>query len=280
MINSKTRKIAIIDFERSHKTNDSKLMLADLQELFGHCSGITLSDPYDASWDMCEIQGVANLLHPFFSTKAIVSKNNIECDDHTIYSVQIKPKAKQIVLPFFQTNSFIPDQMLIFSLLPVCTCFVNETFEQKNKGCIYCNSAFNGSTGDFMRNGKNYSLVLNIINQVDWCQIRSIISSARFYIRIQQNMTINIITENDDLKYWLRSNVSIDEFSDVCKTNKPPGLSYFLMQGVLYSHAFVPSKNHFNQKMKKFLISNRKAIWTRKIYKSLQCKSLNLMDCY
>ena len=280
LINSKTKKIALIDFERSHKTNDPRLMLADLQELFGHCSGITLSDPYDASWDMCEIQGVANLLHPFFSTKAILSKNNSDCVDHTLYSVQIKPKPKQVLIPFFQQNFFKPEQMLIFSLLPVCTCFVNETFDQKNKGCIYCKSSFNECTGNFMRSGKNYSLVLNTINEVEWPQIRSIISNARFYIRIQQNMTIKIISENDDLKYWLRSNVSIDEFSDVYKTNKPPGLSYFLMQRVLYLHAFVPSKRSFMQRLKKFLNHNKKATLFGKIYKSLQRENLNLMDCY
>jgi hypothetical protein len=105
MLDLPTWRVYAIDPERSFPSTDAIQQFLDVQELFGHASGLLLSLQKPTQWDMQDVNAVLSKLHP-----------------------ELSP-------PSFDTD--------YFHFLPVCCCFVHEQQKARLQGCRQCNSEFN-----------------------------------------------------------------------------------------------------------------------------------------
>ena len=112
-------RVYVIDFERTFESICPKLQLLDLQELFGHATGLIVAPYKPHQWDMLDIMGVASQMHPSY-----VSGQN---------------KQQQKVTPNSNNNNDDDDDVL--RLLPLCNCFACGHLSERIDGCAMCQSA-------------------------------------------------------------------------------------------------------------------------------------------
>lgn len=127
-----------IDFERSFATDLPVQHLLDLQECFGHFSGMLLSPLGNHEWDMRDIFGVYYHRHP-------------------LLAVRDSPTPKRGCVHMYSRRSTL-------FLLPVCTCFTCPTKKLRLKGCVFCKSALNQDSSKWV--AEKFEEVLEDIR--DW----------------------------------------------------------------------------------------------------------------
>jgi hypothetical protein len=103
LLNTKTWRVVAIDVERAFPSMDVAQHLMDMQELFGHATGLILSTAVCGGWDMLDIFGVSMGLHPELGDAA---RDNV------------------------------------MRMLPICTCFACDKSEERLDGCAKCQSDF------------------------------------------------------------------------------------------------------------------------------------------
>ena len=111
-----------IDFERSFASTLPDQHLLDLQECFGHFSGVLLNPIRANDWDMRDIFGLYYYRHPLGARGGKCSKHHLHSRRKTLY------------------------------MLPVCMCFTCPTEELRLQGCAFCRSASNQQSARFMAN--------------------------------------------------------------------------------------------------------------------------------
>ena len=112
VLDRKNWRVYAIDVERTFQSEDLVQQFMDIQEVFGHASSLLINE---FSWDMQEIMGVACKLHPRLSNKNI--RDGLDC----------------------------------FNMLPVCSCFTEETQEGRLEGCMACKSPFNRQSAELFQ---------------------------------------------------------------------------------------------------------------------------------
>ncbi len=127
------KRVYAIDFERSFASDDPVQHLLDLQEFFGHFSGILLNPLRVHEWDMRDIFGLYYYRHPLLTRGSVSTSSNFSRRD-TMY------------------------------LLPICTCFTCPTAELRNKGCQFCKSPLNTQSAKYM--AENFDAVIKDLS--DW----------------------------------------------------------------------------------------------------------------
>jgi hypothetical protein len=145
VLDPKTWRVYAIDMERSFSSNDAVQHMLDIQELFGHASGLIVSYSSGHHWDMDDIWGVAAKLHPLLRSS---SKKKCLLQDTSV-----------------------------LHMLPVCTCFVEEEEEDKVMGCICCRSKKNVQTANFFKN-HGFTHIQNLF-QMSLKAVRTYVSAAR-----------------------------------------------------------------------------------------------------
>ena len=103
MLDTVSWRVCLIDSERSFRSTEPTQYLLDTQETFGHATGLLLAMTERSSWDMSDIWGVMVQMHP-----AVCSTGPALCN-----------------------------------FMPVCTCFVYDDQEERERGCRMCSSRFN-----------------------------------------------------------------------------------------------------------------------------------------
>jgi hypothetical protein len=134
-------KIYAIDFERSFATQDKVLHLLDIQEFFGHCSGILLHQIRNNSWDMRDIFGIYYYRHPLLSRGG-----GIAADD------------------CWYTKSSNFSRRKTLYMLPVCFCFTSNNEALRTEGCAFCKSHTNTLSASFV--SERFNEVINDLS--DW----------------------------------------------------------------------------------------------------------------
>jgi hypothetical protein len=130
VLNKDTWRVYVIDVERSFRSDDPVQHFLDIQELFGHATGLIISRSNRMKWDFNDILGVACKLHPSISRD--IFNSGMRSDDDT-------KKASA------------------FAMLPVCHCFSRTTPEERKMGCSYCLSDVNEMTSlDFYKRIDDY----------------------------------------------------------------------------------------------------------------------------
>lgn len=115
-------KIYAIDFERSFATTHQVQHLLDLQECFGHFSGILLNPHGIHEWDMRDIFGIYYHRHPLLLTVTALPRG----------CVHMHSRRRTLFL------------------LPICTCFTCPTQKLRQKGCVFCKSPLNEKSAHFV----------------------------------------------------------------------------------------------------------------------------------
>ncbi len=123
--------IYAIDFERSFGSTDRVQHLMDIQEFFGHFSGILLHAVRANDWDMRDISGLYYYRHPLVSGEMQQAK---------------QPK----VDPYWISKSSNFSRRKTLFMLPICTCFTCPTEDLRLKGCSFCKSRLNVQSADFV----------------------------------------------------------------------------------------------------------------------------------
>lgn len=132
------RKVYAIDFERSFPSIDPVQHLLDLQEFFGHFSGILLNPLRVHEWDMRDIFGLYYLRHPLLRQGTSIS-----------------------------TSSNFSRRKVMY-MLPICTCFTCPTAEMREKGCQFCKSQVNVQSAQYV--AENFENVMEDLS--DWGLIK------------------------------------------------------------------------------------------------------------
>lgn len=101
----------------------------DIQELFGHATGLLVSQPCTNEWDMRDVLGVVVRLHPF-QPKNIISKRRRIEPSSVVYTKMDHHK----------------DPVLFLHFLPICLCFTCDKTEERIEGCSKCNSTLFNET--------------------------------------------------------------------------------------------------------------------------------------
>ncbi len=128
------RRVYAIDFERSFASDDPVQHLLDLQEFFGHFSGILLNPLRVHEWDMRDIFGLYYFRHPLLSRGSGGSTSSNFSRRETMY------------------------------MLPICTCFTCPTMELRKKGCQFCKSSLNRQSAQYVE--ENFDAVIKDLS--DW----------------------------------------------------------------------------------------------------------------
>jgi hypothetical protein len=116
-------RVYAIDFERSLATEDPVQHLLDIQETFGHMSGIMLQIGGGPEWDLKDLTGIYFHRHPLFDST--------------------RPNACRPLPSPLQRRLGIPACRRALYMLPACTCFTCPTEALRLKGCALCKSASN-----------------------------------------------------------------------------------------------------------------------------------------
>ena len=135
-------KIYAIDFERSFATNNKVQHLLDIQEFFGHFSGILLNQLKSHAWDMRDIFGIYYYRHPLISRGGQHNHN----DDSW----------------FLKSSNFSRRKTLY--MLPICFCFTCNNEELRLKGCDFCKSHTNVKSAAYVSD--NFDEIIKDLN--DW----------------------------------------------------------------------------------------------------------------
>ena len=195
MLDASTLRVVLIDTERSFHSSCPIQKLLDVQEAFGHAVSLTVSMPYNKTWDMREIQGVTGILHPFNSlvnvmavkAKANTKRNQAAVEDN-------KKKVLFGLSPVFkQVSGKVPvkhrtihsKRILVFMLLPVCTCFTRQKAAERKKGCVYCRSEFNEKTARLLYSlsVKKGGFIHEIFDMALAHFVRASLSTIQIYIQ-------------------------------------------------------------------------------------------------
>lgn len=123
--------IYAIDFERSFGSSNHVQHLMDIQEFFGHFSGILLNAVRANDWDMRDISGLYYYRHPLVSGELQQAKQQ---------------KIDQYLL---SKNSNFSRRKTLF-MLPICSCFTCPTDDLRLKGCGFCKSHLNVQSAEFV----------------------------------------------------------------------------------------------------------------------------------
>ena len=121
LLDVRSWRVYLIDFERAFPSVLPVQQLLDVQELVGHATGVLLAATMDR-WDMVDVPSVAMRLHPDASCcyrPTTTNNNNITEEEEE------EPRAS------------------IFRWLPICTCFIQEEPAVRMDGCKCCRSTFN-----------------------------------------------------------------------------------------------------------------------------------------
>ena len=115
-----------IDFERSFRSTDVVQHLMDIQEAFGHLSGIMIHVHNHHEWDMRDLPGIHFHRHPLLGP----------------LPDRIHNKRYSIPSPIQRRIGFLPRRKALY-MLPVCKCFTAPTELLRTNGCSMCCSQLN-----------------------------------------------------------------------------------------------------------------------------------------
>ena len=127
LLDVKTWRVVVIDVERAFTSRDVAQHLMDMQELFGHATGLLLST--SGGWDMLDIFGVSMGLHPELrrEQKSAAARDNL------------------------------------MRLLPICTCFACDNADDRIAGCDKCHSEFyDQAAAHYDANRQSYISALSV----------------------------------------------------------------------------------------------------------------------
>jgi len=207
MIDINEMSVVMIDTERSFESSESGLRLMDIQEVMGHATMLTVSMPYTASWDLCDIAGVCALLHPL---NAMMKVND---------SYDFSPNYTEILRTTFpdynvDNASLYLQQCTLFFFLPVCMCFTHEDPSKRGKGCICCKSKLNTDTSKILyANDKIIYKILELLHHVSLNQLQQIVSCSRTLVRDRlSNAKLHYPKENHFMQ-MLMSHIKPSDFN-------------------------------------------------------------------
>ena len=152
MLDSDRWRVLAIDVERSFRSDCPRQHLIDMQELFGHASGLLVAQPCTNQWDMRDVLGVLVLLHPAVTQqKTAAARSSRKCSSkrHKIQSAN--------------------DEDDVLRLLPVCICFASDSEQERLDGCQKCNTPFfKDASAHYALNPRAYidSLLLHSLEKV------------------------------------------------------------------------------------------------------------------
>ncbi len=146
MLDSERWRVVGIDVERSFESMCPRQHLLDMQELFGHATGLLVSHPCTNLWDMRDVLGVMVRIHPGAQRKRC--KRGL---DDAAYDA--------------------------LRLLPMCLCFTCDKVSDRIEGCYKCNTCFfNDIVAHYASNPKSY---VDSLLQLSLEQISVLILEAR-----------------------------------------------------------------------------------------------------
>jgi len=278
MIDASSLRIVLIDTERSFKSDCPVQKLLDVQEMFGHAISLTVSMPYNKTWDMREIQGVAGILHPFNSLASKRASTTatqtcmVDIDTEKMHSPIEEVISFELSPIFKQMSRKVPckyrfnnsKQSLVFMMLPVCTCFTRHDVAERTRGCIYCQSKFNKRTANLLyglsRRGVSsmhsvFDIVLNQFVKSSLSTIQLYIQCTRHVIRVNSTHARNHLIDTKTV--WIHvlpSKIGKDDvsFSDF-QCEKDMDMYDLYVQRLLYLGSFDPSSIMLTRKFIGFM---------------------------
>lgn len=263
LIDTEEMRVVLIDMERSFKTTNSVQKLLDIQEVFGHISTLIVSMPYNSSWDMRDVQGVAGLLHPFNSL--CLSKKKTK---HTsiIANVSQKNKIEQILVSYQMSNPLAkihaqiperfrhltPKTFMLFLMLPLCNCYARHHMQERIKGCIYCRSEFSKRTAHMLyMDNTLFDEVMDNFIKASLSTIQFYIQCTRHYIRLNASEARDHLTTHDDTfqeilhKQIKKREISFTDF----QCEKDIDIYDLYIQRLIYLGAFIPNYTKLNERL-------------------------------
>ena len=120
-------RVYLIDCERSFPCECPTQHLLDIQEAFGHISGILVHPYMQNDWDMRDIQALYFCRHPLF--KGTPSSTSVV--------PQSQNKRKCLPSPLQRRLGVSARRSTLF-MLPVCSCFTSPTQAIRLRGCALC----------------------------------------------------------------------------------------------------------------------------------------------
>ena len=144
-------RIYAIDFERSFQTSNAVQQLLDIQETFGHITGILIHTQIQNEWDMRDISGIHFHRSPLLSMiHAPIICFNPLClyVRHPLLggaeaAVAGPRKRYCIPSPIQRRLGGAHIRRKALFMLPVCTCFTCPKQTIRLQGCSLCRSAVN-----------------------------------------------------------------------------------------------------------------------------------------
>jgi hypothetical protein len=145
VLDIKKWRVYAIDMERSFSSSDAVQQFLDIQELFGHASGLLVSFPSGDGWDMLDVWGVAAKLHPL-----------------------LRPTS---------SKKHRLSETSVFHMLPVCICFVSDDLEDRMQGCVCCGSKKNVQAAKYFQT-HGYDHIQNF-SSLSLKGVKTYVSAAR-----------------------------------------------------------------------------------------------------
>jgi hypothetical protein len=149
MIDLRKWRIYLIDLELSFQSTDPRQHLLDIQELWGHATGLlTTAVKGKEQWDMVDILGVATLLHPCCYSGS--GSHGEEEEEEEAAPPAFKLTERRRLAGTKRCRRSLEAEMdddddggvgLLLCLLPLCTCFVptgGPPLADRKAGCALC----------------------------------------------------------------------------------------------------------------------------------------------
>lgn len=239
-------KIYAIDFERSFKTIAPVQHLLDIQEFFGHFSGVLLNLVRNNEWDMHDIFGMYYYRHPLMSRGGF------------------RPQSPKSIKDQWMGKASNYSRRKTLYMLPICMCFTCPTKELRVKGCDFCRSTPNLMSALYMcdhfdemiqdmsdwglckmKGGLKFTRTDTIMRQV--CGVVDLVYPCIQSGSILSSSDTVLVVENSRLKK--RKRVEIDETTSlldakmVYELTRSKQSCVVVMKRLLYM-AFVNKKAH------------------------------------
>ena len=175
-----------IDFERSFPSSDAIQHLLDIQELFGHISGILLDAQLHHQWDMLDIYGL--VFHRFtlclymtFALATLMACITCMHNRHPLFAPR-NPRARH------QGTQ----RRITLYMLPVCTCFTSPRQSIRIKGCSICTASdFNRKSATYF--AENGDKVLSDMEAWGLSKLRSSLQQTRYECTQKCHFVANVI---------------------------------------------------------------------------------------
>lgn len=255
-------RIVLIDCERSFKTLCPRQKLLDIQEFMGHALGLTVSYPYNSSWDMREVQAVTSILHPFNAmTPPPTTKKRKKADPNfSLDSYQFSFTFQQVQAAIEDDHQLrTPEDMLPFLYLPVCSCFTREQSLKKIAGCIYCKSKFNMQSANLVyaaeqQQGVIQNLILAKLMNISWTVLNHQVQICRKAVRLNNGRAKHLLVQHKEQVVFFLSKIRVKEISYTHFENEiPVDRMDLCIQRLLYLGAYIPKADNLSQKFLGYL---------------------------